>query len=113
MTEMFSFCASRNKIILTASVPWMELMHGGDGLEIKNQGRFGYSFVFSQETGARFQQSPRIGVQWPKRGCLSAGGTLNSDSFPHFFPRLNELPQFLQELFFSHLKLGSSITPQG
>jgi hypothetical protein len=85
MNEMFNFCASRNKISLIALAPWMGLVHGGDGLEIKNQGRFGFSFVFSQETGARFQHAPRIGVHRPKRGCLSAGGTLNSDPFPQFF----------------------------
>lgn len=74
---------------------------GEDELEIKNQGRFGYSTGFTQETGATDQQTPRIGVERPKRRELSAGRTLNSDSTPHFlfyvFPWLDS--EWFQGLF--------------
>lgn len=70
----------------------------GEGeLEIENQGRFERSIsnVFSQETEAIGQQTPRIGEHRPKlrftpdtqvlARVSSAGCTLNSDSTPQFF----------------------------
>lgn len=70
----------------------------GEGeLEIENQGRFvrSISNVFSQETEAIGQQTPRIGEKRPKlrftpdtqvlARVSSAGCTLNSDSTPQFF----------------------------
>lgn len=71
-------------ILKLATSTRMLKMLGEGELEIKNQGRFGYSTGFTQETGATDQQTPRIGVERPKRRELSAGRTLNSDSTPHF-----------------------------
>lgn len=78
----------------------------GEGeLEIENQGRFERSIsnVFSQETEAIGQQTPRIGEHRPKlrftpdtqvlARVSSAGCTLNSDSTPQFFSSGDEEAQ--------------------
>ncbi len=59
---------------------------GEDELGITNQGRFGHSSSFSQETVAIGQQSPRIGAERPTlERELSAGRTRDSDSTPQLF----------------------------
>lgn len=72
------------KLNIATSTRMLKL-HGDVELEVMNQGRFGYSTSFSQETSASGQQTPRIGDVGPKQQELSAGRTLVSNSTPHFF----------------------------
>lgn len=90
---------------IATSTRMLELLGEGE-LEIKNQGRFGYSTGFTQETGARGQQTPRIGDERPKRRELSAGCTLNSDSTPHF---LFYVFPWLDNAVFAHLRRSTRL----
>lgn len=83
MKSHFGFFKTLHKLYL-APATWMLSVRGEGGLEIKNQGRFGYSKSFSQETGANGQQSSRNDGMRPKLNELSAGCTLNSDPTPLF-----------------------------
>jgi hypothetical protein len=87
MKNAYCFDIELTKIKLSAVFPRMEIQRGEGELEIENQGRLRISKVFSQETGAIGQQTPRIGEHRPKLRELSAGCAKDSDSTPHlFFP---------------------------
>ena len=80
----YGFDTFANRIKVSALTLWMEYEPGEGELEIEDQGRYRISNVFSQETEAIGQHTPRIGVDRPKlMREFSAGRTNDSDSTPH------------------------------
>jgi hypothetical protein len=87
MRKKFHFETNLNKIYLACATRMLQVLGEGE-LEIKNQGRFWYSYSqsFSQETKAIGQQSLRTSEQGPKlERELSVWKRVDSDSTPHFF----------------------------